>query len=618
MAWTVRASRWIAVVSALTLVATAGAVSLTEAPAAADEAGSARGYAFGIAQEGPGEDELQPAPEVEAEVRPGTTASNRSSRQFDQDQLVGLLEDSVVVSRIRADACLRPGVSENLQATEDRAEYLANGGDPAMDTAPPERAEVFYGPGYPSADSCVTPVDATAGNAGTDSPSGRPSPAPTEGAPANQTPEGKANCEEAVTDSTAADYTGPSCFATLPLWNARAYTKTLNVLTLDELESEAVARCEGGEVLYSTATAYGPVAGELVANPEEPNQRLNPGGLGLSDSAVVTSWETNWDPRNNKTTDGSDTVWVNALHIQTPTEDVVIGHAEATATCPDTDQDDDGVPDDEDNCPTVPNPSQVDSDGDGLGDECDPTPTPTPTPAPTVTVTASPSGSPAPGSTPPPSNSPPPGGYPRDVDLEASRSNVKWGSALTFSGSVTPDAQFETPRVCVENVPVTIRRDIVGGAEEFVDMGTVRTDEAGQFSFNYTADIGANWVAFIDKDVPKDCAQAASEPQTVLVAKRPLLRISDTNVRRGQIVRFTISFMPCEGHEGAPVGLLQAIGGRSALVKGKKTDETCTAVITRRMRKSGSFQALARKTDEDHLASKSRQKAVIVNGGRRR
>jgi hypothetical protein len=39
--------------------------------------------------------------------------------------------------------------------------------------------------------------------------------------------------------------------------------------------------------------------------------------------------------------------------------------------CRDLDSDGDGVPDSEDNCPTVPNPDQSDLDMDGIGDVCD-------------------------------------------------------------------------------------------------------------------------------------------------------------------------------------------------------------------------------------------------------
>src|SRR5262249_35566899 len=39
------------------------------------------------------------------------------------------------------------------------------------------------------------------------------------------------------------------------------------------------------------------------------------------------------------------------------------------------DMDHDGITDNEDNCPTVPNPGQEDADGDGIGDPCDDCPT---------------------------------------------------------------------------------------------------------------------------------------------------------------------------------------------------------------------------------------------------
>ncbi|NIS32224.1 MAG: hypothetical protein GWO04_20720 [Actinobacteria bacterium] len=39
--------------------------------------------------------------------------------------------------------------------------------------------------------------------------------------------------------------------------------------------------------------------------------------------------------------------------------------------CPEPDRDDDGIPDDVDNCPDDPNPDQADLDGDGEGDACD-------------------------------------------------------------------------------------------------------------------------------------------------------------------------------------------------------------------------------------------------------
>jgi hypothetical protein len=44
---------------------------------------------------------------------------------------------------------------------------------------------------------------------------------------------------------------------------------------------------------------------------------------------------------------------------------------DCSSVVPDTDSDDDGVPDDTDNCPTVPNSDQTNTDGDAMGDACD-------------------------------------------------------------------------------------------------------------------------------------------------------------------------------------------------------------------------------------------------------
>ena len=44
----------------------------------------------------------------------------------------------------------------------------------------------------------------------------------------------------------------------------------------------------------------------------------------------------------------------------------------STTNEPIIDTDNDGISDEKDNCPVLPNPTQIDADGDGIGDKCDP------------------------------------------------------------------------------------------------------------------------------------------------------------------------------------------------------------------------------------------------------
>ncbi|RLF34569.1 MAG: hypothetical protein DRM98_00305 [Thermoplasmata archaeon] len=50
--------------------------------------------------------------------------------------------------------------------------------------------------------------------------------------------------------------------------------------------------------------------------------------------------------------------------------------AQVTISTPGQDSDNDGIPDNQDNCPYTYNPDQADSDGDGIGDACDSEPSP--------------------------------------------------------------------------------------------------------------------------------------------------------------------------------------------------------------------------------------------------
>lgn len=158
---------------------------------------------------------------------------------------------------------------------------------------------------------------------------------------------------------------------TLPeSWNARghAITEDLAVLfaseeqpllTADVVESEAVATCTpDGEPVFATGSRVQnlTLAGQqlplldavidlvvegtpnenVLGNLPAPGDTL--AGLGLE----IEAWDTNWDG-DDGTTDGSDTVWVDALRVSVTegstlggivgAQNVVVSHAEASVDC---------------------------------------------------------------------------------------------------------------------------------------------------------------------------------------------------------------------------------------------------------------------------------------------
>jgi hypothetical protein len=198
----------------------------------------------------------------------------------------------------------------------------------------------------------------------------------------------------------------------------------------------------------------------------------------------------------------------------------------------------------------------------------------------------------------------------RDVTLEAQKGTIVFGKNVTLSGTVESDAT--APAGCTEFVQVDILRDVIGGAGEFELFATEQTDGTGAFSHSFSADLGANYVAEVEELA--QCEAATSDAEPVLVRVKVSLKLSDSNVPRGERVRFTVTTRPCPRTARDRVLLFRAIQGEFGKVGAKRTNSNCTKSFRRRVRTDSVFQARWPKQAEEFLAGKSRPKIVRVRG----
>jgi hypothetical protein len=166
--------------------------------------------------------------------------------------------------------------------------------------------------------------------------------------------EGDASTSSNITASMQSTIDGATSASLPGSWNARGFAEAVGInvgslgpglpaLSANVVDAEAVSACVNGNLVHGSAAKVlglslvtppalpGPPGTPIplpAISTTQPNQVLLD-ALGLK----LTFWETNWNPSNLRTTDGSSTVYTNAVHLVTPLGDVIISHAESTATC---------------------------------------------------------------------------------------------------------------------------------------------------------------------------------------------------------------------------------------------------------------------------------------------
>lgn len=335
-------------------------------PATAQEAGQARAEAYGAEITGAVDLGPLPDPPATAEVPPGEEDSD-SFLEVPAEPLVfsGTLSGNVEASRQANIEAKLQGIMDSASTaslpdawnsrghaiTEDLGVLFAGeGGDLVIPEELTDLVDQILGDGggEDPVGSLEQPDDGQ-DPIGDEDPTGGAEPVGDEDPVGGEDPTGG---EDPVSGQEAVEDQAPETAQTQQQEEAP-------LITAEVVESEAVAQCDGTDSVFATGSRVQqlqlsgetfPVLGDILGTATElvvqgePNEdvlaNLDAAGDLLKELGLeITAWETNWDGADG-TTDGSDTVWVNALHVSVTegsplgdavgAQDVVISHSEAS------------------------------------------------------------------------------------------------------------------------------------------------------------------------------------------------------------------------------------------------------------------------------------------------
>ncbi|MGH2753716.1 MAG: thrombospondin type 3 repeat-containing protein, partial [Actinomycetota bacterium] len=235
--------------------------------------------------------------------------------------------------------------------------------------------------------------------------------------------------------------------------------------------------------------------GGHAVHPSPDGTRVYTAGPGGRRDWVISSFAKPESPEPTPTPTETVTASPSPIPTVTPTPD---------PTPSGTDGDQDGVPDDSDNCPDEHNPGQQNTYGDARGDACEPQPPQ--------------SGG---GGEPSPSPSDPPVGPARELGdvtatITAAQDITRYRAPLNLSGSIS------APRDCAQPVSVELSRRIYG-TDHFDPIATLEATADGSWTYTGRAHRNASYIA--TPRSTEGCEGVASSPVDVEVKARITVRV---------------------------------------------------------------------------------------------